>query len=58
MKKVWLLLLLAVLSLMMVACNGEGAKDISADDPASNDEGKGSEGDAGGVQLKSVFLHP
>lgn len=44
MKKVWLLLLLAVLSLMMVACNGEGAKDISADDPASNDEGKGSEG--------------
>lgn len=44
MKKVWLLLLLAVLSLMMVACNGEGAKDISADDPASNDAGKGSEG--------------
>ncbi|QPQ35820.1 substrate-binding domain-containing protein [Lysinibacillus sp. JNUCC-52] len=56
MKKVWLLLLLAVLSLMMVACNGEGAKDISADDPASNDEGKGSEGDAGGGTIKIGVL--
>ncbi|MFJ5766443.1 substrate-binding domain-containing protein [Lysinibacillus sp. NPDC093210] len=42
MKKVWLLLLLAVLSLMMVACNGEGAKENSADEPASNDEDNGS----------------
>jgi len=56
MKKVWLLLLLAVLSLMMVACNGEGAKDISADDPASNDEGKGSEGDAEGGTIKIGVL--
>lgn len=56
MKKVWLLLLLAVLSLMMVACNGEGAKDNSADDPASNDEGKGSEGEAEGGTIKIGVL--
>ncbi len=56
MKKVWLLLLLAVLSLMMVACNGERAKDISADDPASNDEGKGSEGGAEGGTIKIGVL--
>jgi len=56
MKKVWLLLLLAVLSLMMVACNGEGAKDISADDPASNDAGKGSEGEAEGGTIKIGVL--
>lgn len=56
MKKVWLLLLLAVLSLMMVACNGEGAKDNSADDPASNDAGKGSEGEAEGGTIKIGVL--
>ncbi|MFJ5788574.1 substrate-binding domain-containing protein [Lysinibacillus sp. NPDC093197] len=56
MKKVWLWLLLAVLSLMMVACNGEGAKENSADDPASNDEDKGSEVKAEGGTIKIGVL--
>lgn len=56
MKKVWLWLLLAVLTLMMVACNGEGAKENSADDPASNDEDKGSEVKAEGGTIKIGVL--
>ncbi|MFJ7662101.1 substrate-binding domain-containing protein [Lysinibacillus sp. NPDC097162] len=56
MKKVWLWLLLAVLSLMMVACNGEEAKENSADDPASNDEDKGSEVKAEGGTIKIGVL--
>ncbi|MFJ7406056.1 MULTISPECIES: substrate-binding domain-containing protein [unclassified Lysinibacillus] len=56
MNKVWLWLLLAVLSLMMVACNGEGAKENSADDPASNDEDNGSEVKAEGGTIKIGVL--
>jgi branched-chain amino acid transport system substrate-binding protein len=56
MKKVWLLLLLAVLSLMMVACNGEEAKENSADDPASHDEDNGSEVKAEGGTIKIGVL--
>lgn len=41
MKKYWLLLLLAVLTLLIVACNGEGAKESSTDSSASKEaEGK------------------
>lgn len=41
MKKYWLLLLLAVLTLLIVACNGEGAKEGSTDSSVSNEaEGK------------------
>ncbi len=42
MKKYWLLLLLAVLTLLIVACNGEGAQESSTDSTASK-EAEGTE---------------
>lgn len=56
MKKYWFLLLLAVLTLIIVACNGEGDKENAADDPASNDEDKGSEVNEQGGTIKIGVL--
>lgn len=45
MKKYWLVLLLALLTLLIAACNGEGAKKSSTDNSAS----KEAEGEQGGT---------
>ncbi|WP_431808096.1 substrate-binding domain-containing protein [Lysinibacillus sphaericus] len=45
MKKYWLVLLLAVLTLLIAACNGEGAKESSTDNSSS----KEAEGEQGGT---------
>lgn len=45
MKKYWLVLLLAILTLLIAACNGEGTKESSTDSSAS----KEAEGEQGGT---------